>query len=291
MRGLFIGINYTGTSSALAGCINDVRNMISFYKSNFGLKDKDIKLLVDSDKKNLPTKKNILDGIKWLLKDLKDGEQIIFHYSGHGSYVRDNSGDEIDKRDECLVPLDYIRSGFITDDDLYLLLVKKVAEKCKLFSVLDACHSGTGMDLKYNYIASDKSDTVKIVGQKEDIRNNVVMLSGCKDEQTSADTYEVINGRLQAQGALTWALLSEWQKDNNIKYADLIRNVRKLLLDSGYTQVPQLSFSMYPNLTDKIMIENNKVTPTKPVSTSSVSILSTKVASTNGIKEFLGIKA
>lgn len=197
MRGLFIGINYTGTSSALAGCINDVKNMVSFYKSNFGLKDKEIKLLIDSDRKNLPTKKNILDGIKWLLKDLKDGEQIIFHYSGHGSYVKDNNGDETDKLDECLVPLDYKRAGLITDDDLYLSLVKKVPEKCKLFSVLDACHSGTGMDLKYTYVASEKSDTVKIVGKHDELKNNVIMLSGCRDEQTSADTYEVLNGQIQ----------------------------------------------------------------------------------------------
>ena len=28
----------------------------------------------------------------------------VFHYSGHGSYVADLSGDEPDESDECLVP-------------------------------------------------------------------------------------------------------------------------------------------------------------------------------------------
>ena len=41
---------------------------------------------------------------------------------GHGGSVRDTSGDEADKMDETMVPLDYHESGQITDD----VILKKV---------------------------------------------------------------------------------------------------------------------------------------------------------------------
>jgi len=46
----------------------------------------------------------------------KDVDEIFVHYSGHGAYITDHSGDEDDNRDEVLVPLDHRRSGYIKDD-------------------------------------------------------------------------------------------------------------------------------------------------------------------------------
>jgi hypothetical protein len=39
-----------------------------------------------------------------------------FICSGHGGRVRDKDGDEADRNDETIVPIDYQKNGEITDD-------------------------------------------------------------------------------------------------------------------------------------------------------------------------------
>ena len=43
----------------------------------------------------------------------------------------------------------YSKIEYILDDELKTLLADKIPEGCKCFVVLDCCHSGTGIDLKY----------------------------------------------------------------------------------------------------------------------------------------------
>ena len=71
----------------LRGCHNDVKNMSQFVASQ-GYTD--ILLLLDTpgapaDK--MPTRVNITNGFKWLLKDAKAGDCLFIHYSGHGGQV------------------------------------------------------------------------------------------------------------------------------------------------------------------------------------------------------------
>lgn len=40
------------------------------------------------------------------------------HYSGHGGSVMDKSGDEEDNKDETMIPVDYMKSGQIKDDEI-----------------------------------------------------------------------------------------------------------------------------------------------------------------------------
>ena len=57
--------------------------------------------------------------------------------------------DEVDKKDECLVPIDYAQSYFIKDDDINAHLVDQI-KGTKFFGVIDACHSGTIFDLRHS---------------------------------------------------------------------------------------------------------------------------------------------
>lgn len=68
---------------------------------------------------------------------------IIYHYSGHGFEVADTNGDEIDGRDEAFL------SRSLTDDFIWNELVSKLPASSHIFSTIDACHSGSGMDLPY----------------------------------------------------------------------------------------------------------------------------------------------
>lgn len=39
-----------------------------------------------------PTRANILRAIQWLMMDLRFGDALFFHFSGHGSQLRDPTG-------------------------------------------------------------------------------------------------------------------------------------------------------------------------------------------------------
>jgi len=248
MKGLFIGINYVNTQYELYGCINDVNNMIELYKKKVRLTN--YKLLTDYTTIK-PTKNNILEAIKWLVSNNKKNEQLIFHYSGHGSQVYDTNGDETDKLDETIVPSDFKQ---ITDDELFINLISKL-NTSRLFAVLDSCHSGSGFDLKYTLVCSNNKDTIEQVTNKE-TNTNAIFLSGCRDNQTSADAFEKINNKYQASGALTWALydclfnINTTNKKNKNKISngsiDLLKQIRQKLINSNYDQIPQLSFSIFP---------------------------------------------
>ncbi|PTU21533.1 hypothetical protein P175DRAFT_0189441 [Aspergillus ochraceoroseus IBT 24754] len=67
---------------------------------------------------------------------------------------------------------------------------------------------------------------------------DVIMFSGSKDTQTSADTFQ--DG--EARGALSWAFIKCLQRSPNLSYVQLL-NVIRSELDGKYTQKPQLSCS------------------------------------------------
>ncbi|KAL2818874.1 caspase domain-containing protein [Aspergillus granulosus] len=67
---------------------------------------------------------------------------------------------------------------------------------------------------------------------------DVVMFSGSKDDQTSADTFQ--DG--EARGALSWAFIKVLQRNPQLSYVQLL-NLIRAELEGKYTQKPQLSCS------------------------------------------------
>jgi len=253
-KALIIGINYIGTSNELHGCINDAMNMKNFLKTEYGFVDKDIFFMSDvsEDPKKVPTKKNMIAAIKALVLGVKEGDVAYFSYSGHGSNVLDTSGDERDGKDETLVPLDL---DLIIDDDLRKMLVDPLPKGVKLTCIFDCCHSGTGLDLRYNYqfvgstaVQDYKRYITDIDKHYKDSLGDVVLLSGCTDDKTSIDAF--IEGK--AQGAMTYAFLSTMKKLKSKKkemtYLNVLKNLRQFMKQNGYDQVPQLSTGRSVNL-------------------------------------------
>jgi hypothetical protein len=220
-KALLVGINYIGTSNALAGCINDVNNVNTYLVS----KGFTCQLITDHTVLK-PTRDTILHALKQLLVNAVAGDVLVFEYSGHGTYVRDTNRDEVDGYDEAMVCLD----KRILDDELKSLLVSHLKKGVTLFVLMDCCHSGTILDLKYQY-----DGVVKVNPKNLETAGKVYMISGCMDRQTSADA--MINK--QAQGAMTWSLLNTLK--TNITWRELLQSMRTLLKTSGYIQIPQLS--------------------------------------------------
>lgn len=57
--------------------------------------------------------------------------------------------DEVDGYDETLCPLDYEISGMISDDEVNETIVRPLPRGVKLHAVIDACHSGSSLDLPF----------------------------------------------------------------------------------------------------------------------------------------------
>ena len=149
-RAVMIGINYVGhDSGVLSGCHNDVLNMKKYIMEIHGFQEENITILMDDDIHSPPTKDNMLAAYKQIVSDSEEGDAIFLHYSGHGTKVRDSSGDEDDGYDEALVPVDYNESGLINDDDLFEILIAPLPDNVHMVSLMDCCHSGTILDLPY----------------------------------------------------------------------------------------------------------------------------------------------
>ena len=231
-KALLVGINYVGTDNELNGCIQDAENIASRL---VGFKT--ISMLTDYTAIK-PTKANIVREFTQLLSRAISGDCLLFAFSGHGSQVKDKNGDEADGKDEGIFTLD---EKLIVDDELNLIIKQRLKSGVTLFVLTDCCHSGTILDLKYNYIGYLENP------KNAETSGHVIMISGCRDEQTSADAY--INGK--SQGAMTWAFLANLQPE--VTWRKLVENMCFSLKESGYTQVPKISSGRFINLDSKFL--------------------------------------
>jgi hypothetical protein len=238
-RALCVGINYVGTSNALGGCINDAINMQNQLKTFFPM-CKEYQLITDQTPVK-PTRQNILNGLAWLVAGLRPGENVMFHFSGHGGRVRDRNGDEVTGMDSCIYPVNGNAMESILDDELRNLLAMKIPAGSKCFVVLDCCHSGTAVDLRCDWqaISAEKLSFTQNAKYAK-TAGTVVFMSGCRDTEYAMDTYDKYD---QPCGALTNALLDTWRTYGPaIKFKYILWDVRKHLKDNGYHgQIPQLS--------------------------------------------------
>ncbi|KAF4566519.1 Metacaspase [Pleurotus pulmonarius] len=179
---------------------------------NHRFRKSDIVMLTDDspDPSKLPTRSNILQAMKWLVRSGKPHDSLFFHYSGHGGQTPDLDGDEIDGFDEVIFPVDHQDKGHITDDTMhdimassprlsqflavhmFLLKVKPLPRNCRLTALFDCCHSGTALDLPYIYRTDGRVKKELVTPQARRRKSSpadVISFSGCEDGQTSADTF------------------------------------------------------------------------------------------------------
>jgi hypothetical protein len=268
-RAVTVGINYIGTRNQLSGCINDSDTFVRLLTEEFGYKVVDIRQLRDDHPQRMPTRKNMTAALNWLVNGARPGDHLFFHYSGHGSQQRDTSGDEMDGKDETLVPCDFQSHGMLSDDDLRRLLVLPLPKGVRLTVIMDCCHSGTAMDLPYKMkLGNDaRSATLKRKSANRMPRTgeaDVVMISGCMDTQTSADIGAGSAGNTQSAGAMTTAFKNVISAHATIDYFDIVHEMRRFLQAQGFKQVPQLSSEQFLNLSECFMPEVEPQTQAPP---------------------------
>jgi hypothetical protein len=262
-RALLIGINrYQVPGADLRGCVNDVKNLGAALVELYGFQKADITLLVDAD----ATKKAMQAGIRKLVHDAKKGDVIVLHYSGHGSNVPDDDGDEADRRDEILCPTDLDWKDPLTDDWLRTTF-DRLRDGVSLTVIMDCCHSGSNtrvivppdapvkerfLPSPWDLVAAESGRQLKGKVKTELRRSSrsarktkdivtadmpEVLVTGCRDTQTSADAF--IDGSYT--GALTFALIQAMrQGPGALTYRQLHDRASAVLKAKRFEQVPQL---------------------------------------------------
>ena len=263
-KALLVGINkYPDPRNELRGCVNDILDMEYFIAENNKVYSKqNIKKLTNKD----ATKKGILTQLKWLIEGAEAGDQLLFHYSGHGAQAPTLfSSLEKDGLDEIICPYDFDGTNKTSlRDKEFAQLFAGIPKGVHFVWISDSCHAE---DLSRDPIITDEANKVKNSAYKhyryftglsnfekrEDEVNdqaditigkiapiisplNGALLSGCQSHELSADAY--INNRYN--GAFTHYLiknLNKYSETKNMKA--IIELVNKDLAKNGYDQSPQ----------------------------------------------------
>lgn len=237
---LLIGINYIGTNSRLYGCQNDIINFAPILTSKYGYSNKNIVSLMDRRGYQSPTLKNIKDEINKLiiLSKKKKASEVLIYYSGHGTNIIDKNKDESDGYDECLVPLDYNNSGFITDDYIYYLL-SSFSNNTKVIFIFDSCNSASNTDLPVSYLNKKNTIVTETYSKRASLNKNIFIISGCADDNYSYDTAEPDGTPC---GLLSYSIRKTIEQNNyscNIK--QLLEGIYSIITSYNLDQVPVIS--------------------------------------------------
>ena len=241
-RAVLIGIDYVKDKNLrLAGCINDAIAMRNFLIDAYGYKKENISMLRDDEVDGYitPTRNNIIVEIYNAIRFSQPEDELWIHYSGHGTYDYDTNNDELDGRDELIVPVDYSTAGCIIDDEL-----KKILNfsKCMVCITQDSCHSGTGWDLPYRF-TRDASSNLVVNHESSILTNkNIYMFSGARDNQYAADSYSVDTAR--NIGAFTDTFIDCLRnRQHTVAFVDLIDDINNELRKSGFEQRSEFTSS------------------------------------------------
>jgi hypothetical protein len=214
---LLIGINEyrSPTLLDLRGCVNDVLLMRTVLTNQFGFEPEQVTVLADAQ----ATRQGIIDAFRALTAKARAGDVVVVHYSGHGSRMKDASGDESDGLDETIVPHDSREGDVfdISDDELNGLLRELSRKTSNVTVVLDSCHSGSATrgGAATRRAPDDPRDPPPasafaqgsrgVSSDASDVRTRdarYVLITGCKSHQLSNE--QEIDG--SRQGVMTYHL-------------------------------------------------------------------------------------
>jgi hypothetical protein len=134
-RALCVGIDRYPTAP-LSGCVADAHMWANVFRG-LGF---DVQTLTDEQ----AVYAGLKDAIAVLVSSAKSGDILALQYSGHGTQIADESGDEAtsgDEADEAICPFDFDSGALLVDDELGRLL-SSVAVGVSLTLFIDCCHSG-----------------------------------------------------------------------------------------------------------------------------------------------------
>jgi hypothetical protein len=250
---LAMGTNYPGTSYQLAGCRNDALDLSEALTVRGYTGD----LLLDER----VTRAKLLDQMRELIDGAESGDHLFISFSGHGTWMPDQDGDEADRRDEAICPNDLRTAGVITDDQLYEVF-SQAKRGVHLVFFSDSCHSGSiqrlaaslepgGLEMPSRQVrflppavwageditAAIPWRAAAVAPSRGKPRRSALGLAACTDTEVAFDAWF----GTRPNGAYTYAALQALKGlDENATYRGWQRAIRSLLPSVDYPQTPQL---------------------------------------------------
>ncbi|KAJ6828322.1 uncharacterized protein M6B38_362865 [Iris pallida] len=238
-RAVICGISYRHSRHELKGCLNDAKCMKYLLLNRFHFPESSIIMLTEEERDpfKIPTNHNIRMALYWLVQGCQPGDSLVFHYSGHGAQQRNLNGEEADGYDETLCPLDFETQGMIVDDEINALIVRPLPLGVKLHAFIDACHSGTVLDLPFlcrmnrsgQYVWEDHRPRSGV--WKGSNGGEVISFSGCDDDQTSADTSAL--SKITSTGAMTFCFIQAIERGHGATYGSILNSMRSTIRSTG----------------------------------------------------------
>lgn len=250
-RALVVGINAYGGQNTLQGCVNDAHDWGELLmRQGFS-----VAYLLDAE----ATGGNIREAVKKGIADSKYGDRFVWTYSGHGTTMMDYDGDEADRQDEAICPVDCFQNGMMVDDEIANMLgAHKVGVRVSF--IPDSCHSGTvnrALNIPAPGLPPDARPRMipitmfshtareRTPRPRRSVRSVLlgsILMSGCLDPEYSYDAS--FQGR--PNGAFTRVAIDAFNRlGQPTTYNAWQSEIRKHLPSDSYPQTPALSGSSY----------------------------------------------
>lgn len=167
--------NYIHPEHRLKGCLNDQKLIKKIFHNYLVLEMKDNEVTINNFKRALKT----------IIDFTKDGDQVVIHYSGHGTQVPDENSEENDNYDEAF----FLYDGILLDDEFGYIL-SNVKPGVNVLLLIDACHSGNSSrsTIKKRFVKiANYPLTKKKFHKQEKIKWTII--SACKEHESAADAF------------------------------------------------------------------------------------------------------
>lgn len=222
-RALLVGVEqYKNPSVRVAlGAKDDALTTAEFIENRFGFSKDKMKVLLNEEATAANIKKWLRE---WLIEGTQPGDRVFFFYSGHGSQLRDDNGDEADGRDETIAPYDVEVTGAnMIRDDVFSGFIAELSGR-RAVLLFDSEHSGTIGDLSQavqgdrvtNRYLSHSSTSVELANLTLFDFAGVIVISATRDDQLA---YTIDVGG-KHRGAMSYWFV-EAQKEKSLPLKEL----------------------------------------------------------------------
>lgn len=218
------------------------------------------------------TKAGIKNVLEELIRNVKEDDVVVLHFSSHGEQVADDNTDETDGYDETIVPYDALlptlsknydkdQANYFRDDEFGILvnqLRTKLGPGGDVVVFMDACHSGSGTrglanvrggqapfaPAGYNAAKFQQKDTAGVFKEKEfgvgttDKMATYIVFSAARAEELNYETVDEFGTPL---GSLTYAVSKALSNlDGVTSYRSLFAKVLAIMNTKVSKQNPVL---------------------------------------------------
>lgn len=248
IHALLIGIDYYKPNllfKSLKGAVRDINLVDTYLRETLKVSENRICKLISPNREDIalldarsaqdkePTYENIVNAFNEITEQVRSGEQVYIHYSGHGGRATtiypELKGDG--QNDEGIVPMDLsdTEGRYLRDVELATLL-KRLTDKGAIVTViLDSCHSGGATRGDCDIRGSNQEDRAdrpkdSLVDSRENLIDNwrsltegkshtawvpesrdYVLLAACRPTEVA---FEYAVDGLDRHGALTYWMIN-----------------------------------------------------------------------------------